>query len=56
MGRLQAWLAEVQRLALELNSPPLDAYLAERGRMLQHQQAEVAEGLRHLLKLLNLDS
>ncbi len=56
MGRLQAWLAEVQRLALELNSPPLDAYLAERGRMLQQQQAEVAEGLRHLLKLLNLDS
>lgn len=55
VARLQTWLAELQRLAVELHSPPLTAYLTERGRMLQQQQAEVAEGLGHLTRLLNLN-
>jgi hypothetical protein len=55
MGRLQEWLAELQALALELHSPALNAYLTERGRMLQQQQAEVAEGLAQLTRMLNLN-
>ena len=55
MGRLHEWLVELQALAVELHSPPLNAYLAERGRMLQQQQAEVAEGLAQLTRVLNLN-
>jgi hypothetical protein len=55
LAQLQTWLAELQRLAVELHSPPLNAYLTERGRMLQQQQAEVMEGLGQLTRLLNLN-
>ena len=53
-NQLQRWLWTLQDLAVTLHSPDLTAYLARREQMLRQQQQDVAEGLRHLARLLNL--
>jgi hypothetical protein len=49
---LQTWLAELKDLAASLDNPNLVAYLNRREAMLLKQNADVAEGLRHLNKIL----
>jgi hypothetical protein len=49
---LQIWLAELKELASLLNNPNLVAYLNRRGDMLLKQKVDVAEGLRHLNRIL----
>ncbi len=51
---LLAWLANLQGRADRLNSPPLLAYLHQRGEMLRQQQQEAAAGRQHLARLLAL--
>jgi hypothetical protein len=46
------WLAALQALAEELDSPDLTTYLTTRETMLQQQQAEVAAGLQSLARLM----
>jgi hypothetical protein len=54
IDKLQAWMAELKLLAVELNSPALLAYLATRETMLLKQQDEITKGLHHLAKIAAL--
>jgi hypothetical protein len=51
---LEAWMAELQALAGNLNSPDLEAYLDTREAMMRKQKEDVTDGLQNVAKLLAL--
>ena len=55
MDKLDAWMSAIKKIAVDLPCPDLEAYLDTRHGILQQQKDEVAEGLRNLAKLVNLN-
>jgi hypothetical protein len=51
IDKLNGWMAELNTLARQLNSPALQAYLATRQTMLLNQQQKATSGLPFLVKL-----
>jgi hypothetical protein len=52
IGKLQAWMLELKRMAHHLNSPDLSAYLDQRETMLLTQQEAIAPGLHNLARIV----